>query len=78
MAEDSEGAARSGPSPQALCAYVEDMLLEFSEMATGCGETALAAALGLVAIQAGISARRPPSGAADQAPREEFGPAGQG
>lgn len=78
MAEESDGPERSGPSPQALCAYVEDMLLEFAEMATQCGETALSAALALVAIQAGISARRRASGAADKPAREEVGPAGKG
>ena len=76
--DDRQTPAPSGPPGNAVCAYVEDLLLELAEMATHSGETALAAALGLVAIQAGMGARRRPSDAADQPSREEFGPTGQG
>ena len=46
-------ATASPPSGPALVGYIEDMLLELAHMAAAGGEGALAASLGIAAIQAG-------------------------
>ncbi len=44
--------------PDEVCAYVEDMAMDLAAMASRAGETALAASLTLVGIQAGAARRR--------------------
>ena len=50
--------AASAPSGAALLSYIEDMLLELAHMASAGGENALAASLGIAAIQAGARLRQ--------------------
>jgi hypothetical protein len=54
-----EAAVAARPDGPALVAYIEDMLLQLAEMASVAGETALAASLAVVAIQAGAARDRP-------------------
>ena len=51
-AAEFDGAA-AVPSGPALLAYIEDMLMELTHMASAGGEPALAASLAIAAIQAG-------------------------
>lgn len=48
------------PTRAQVRGYVEDMTLELAQMASACGETALAASLALVSIQAGAAGRAQP------------------
>ena len=41
------------PASADICAYIQDMVLELADIASANGETALAASLALVAVQAG-------------------------
>lgn len=57
MADDANFTLRA-PEAHEVCGYVEDMLMDLAAMASRAGETALAASLALVAIQAGAAKRR--------------------
>ena len=61
--EETLLASIAAPTRAQVRGYVEEMTLELAQMASACGETALAASLALVAIQAGSKSEPPASGA---------------